>query len=238
MARITSIRAKSNNILTSPVFISSTIIGSIILMFLIGGIGFLIGLGVALVTFWAVRWNWSYFGIGRLEWGPTLLGALGYTLLIIFLVDFLLTPMVEHYTNQTHDLSGLDFIKGDFLNLLLFTLFMWVVAAFGEEFFYRGYIMKRIAALFGGSNNAWILGAVLSSSAFGIVHFYQGISGVITTAVVGCILAMAFYRNRNNLVICMLTHGIYDMFGLSMIYFDKETAITEWAHQFLFSIIY
>lgn len=238
MANTISIRTKSNPLLTSPGFIVSTIIGSIILMFLIGGVGFLIGLAVALFTFWAVRWNWSYFGLGRLEWGPTLWRSLGYTLLIIFLVDFLLTPVVEHYTNTPHDLSGLYFIKGDFLNLLLFTLFMWVVAAFGEEFFYRGYIMKRVAALLGESNYAWILGAVLSSFAFGLVHFYQGISGVITTGVVGFILAMAFYRNRNNLLICMLTHGIYDMFGLSMIYFDKDTAFAEWVHQFLFSIIY
>jgi membrane protease YdiL (CAAX protease family) len=238
MTNLISIRVKSNHLLTSPTFIASTIIGAVVLMALTGGLGFLIGLAVALVTFWAVRWDWSYFGISRPNWGRTLWHALGYTLLIIFLVDILLTPVVEHYTNTPHDLSGLDFIKGDFLNLLLFTLFMWVVAAFGEELFYRGYMMKRLAALFGNSNDAWISGAVLSSIAFGVVHFYQGISGVITTGAVGFILAMAFYRNRNNLVICMLTHGIYDMFGLSMIYFDKETVITEWAHQFLFSIIY
>jgi membrane protease YdiL (CAAX protease family) len=115
---------------------------------------------------------------------------------------------------------------------------MWAIAAFGEEFFFRGYIMKQLAAIFGGSNIAWILGAVLSSIAFGVVHFYQGISGVITTGAVGFILALAFYRNRNNLVICMLTHGIYNMFGLGLIYFDKETVITEWAHKFLFTIIY
>jgi membrane protease YdiL (CAAX protease family) len=233
-----SFRGKSKNILTSSAFVVSTIIGSIILMSFIDGRGFLLGLFVALVTFWAVQWDWSYFGIGNVEWSRTLRGALAYTILIIFFVDFLLTPVVEHYTKTPHDLSALNFIKGDFLNLLLFTLFMWVVAAFGEEIFYRGYIMKRLAALFGGSNNAWIAGAVLSSAAFGIAHFYQGISGVISTGTVGFILAMAFYFNRNNLVICMLTHGIYDMFGLSMIYFDKETVIADTAHHFLFSIIY
>ena len=237
MTNVTSIRARSKDLLTSTTFIASTIIGTIVLMTLVGGPGFLIGLAVALVTFWAMRWDWSYFGVSRPDWGRTLWGALGYTLLIIFLVDVLLTPLAEHYTNAPHDLSGLYFIKGNFLNLLLFTLFMWVVAAFGEELFFRGYIMKRLAALFGNTNSAWVSGAVLSSVAFGVVHFYQGVSGVITAGTVGLILAYAFYHNRNNLVICMLTHGIYDMFGLSMIYFDKETVITEWAHQFLFSII-
>ena len=238
MTESRSFRTKLNELFSSQTFITSTIIGSVILMGLMGGLGFLIGLAIALITLWARRWDWSYFGISSPNWGKSILSALGYTLLIIIFIDMLLTPIVEHYTHTPHDLSSLEFLKGNLLNLLLFMLFMWVIAAFGEELFFRGYIMKRLAALFGNSDSAWMLGAILSSAAFGIVHFYQGISGIITTGSVGLIMALAFYQNRKNLVVCMLIHGIYDMFGLTMIYLGKETLITDWAHQFLFSVIY
>jgi membrane protease YdiL (CAAX protease family) len=238
MNKQTGFRARSNNIFTKSIFIISTFIWTTTLMTFFGGIGFLVGLAIALITFWASRWDWSYFGISAPNWKASFLKAFIYTAFIILFIDVLLAPIVEHYTGMPQDLSGFDYLKGDFLKLLLFMLFMWVIAGFGEEFFYRGYLMKRLAALLGNSDNAWLVAILLSSIPFGLVHFYQGISGMITTGAVGLILGFAFYQNKKNLIVCMLTHGIYDMFGLTMIYFGKETVISDWAQQFLFSTIY
>ena len=204
----------------------------------IGGMGFLIGLAVALITFWASGWDWSYFGISLPKWGETMLKAVTYTVFSILILDVIITPLVEYYLRTPLDLSGFEFLQGNFGNLVLFMLFMWVIAGFGEEFFYRGYLMKRIAVLLGNSENNWIAAVVLSAIPFGLVHFYQGMSGVITAGIMGLILGYIFLRNKNNLVVCMLTHGFYDMFGLTMIYLGKEAVITDWARQFLFSTIY
>ena len=102
---------------------------------------------------------------------------------------------------------------------------MWVIAAFGEEFFFRGYVMNRLAHIMGNKKSSWIIAAILSSVVFGIAHGYQGLSGMISTGTVGLILGLAFYHNRNNLVIGMLAHGIYNTYGLTLIYFGKELVI-------------
>ena len=41
----------------------------------------------------------------------------------------------------------------------------------------------------------------------------------------GITLGTAFYFNRNNLVVCMLTHSVYDMIGLTLIYLGHADAL-------------
>ena len=38
---------------------------------------------------------------------------------------------------------------------------------------------------------------------------------------------MIFYYNRTNLVLLMLTHGFYDVIGITLIYLNKDRVITE-----------
>lgn len=238
MKSATDLRSRVFKFLNSTPFLTITFIVTVALMGWIGGMGYLIGLAIALLTFWASGWDWSYFGISLPKWGETIFKAVIYTVSSILILDVVIIPLVEYYLRTPHDLSGFEFLQGNFRNLVLFMLFMWIIAGFGEEFFYRGYMMKRIAVLLGDTENNWIAAVVLSAIPFGLVHFYQGISGVITAGVMGLILGYIFLRNKNNLVVCMLTHGFYDMFGLTMIYLGKEAVITDWAQQFLFSTIY
>ncbi len=226
-------RTKAAGIFTSPIFIIITLVITGALMTIYGSIGYLSGLGMAIITFWAVRWNGSWFGIKRPKWGRTLMQSLIYTLVIILLVDVIITPAIEMLTEPL-DYSGFEWLRGNFAGLLVFTLIMWIMAAFGEELFYRGYAMKQLAGIFGDSNFSWIIAAFLSSAMFGIVHLYQGISGVLSTGIVGLILATVFMKNRNNLILCMLIHGIYDMWGLTLIYLSKDRVITDWVQQNLF----
>lgn len=211
--------------MTSPFFIIEVIVVSCFLMVWLGGLGYLFGLAAAIITFWATKWDWSYFGLGKIQLTSSLVPALGYTLMIILINDILVEPWTEILTQQKVDITTFDYLHGNLLNLLIMLAIMWVMAAFGEEVFYRGYFMNRLAHLFGNNKLAWILAALLSSLAFGLTHAYQGISGMITTGIVGCILAYAFYKNRNNLLVGILTHGIYDTYGLSLIYFEKELVL-------------
>ena len=126
---------------------------------------------------------------------------------------------------EPHDYSRFAFLECNLRNLVLFTIFMWVAAAFGEEFFYRGYVMKQLAEILGGGNRAWAAGVMLSSVVFGVVHWYQGASGIITTGTMGLILGTAFYLNRRNLALCMLVHGLYNMVNLTLIYLGDPDAL-------------
>ena len=218
-------REKVKSIFTSRFFIFETILISGFIMWWFGAPGYLIGLAVSLITLWAVKWNWSWFGLGNAKWMGSIVPAIGFTMIIILVNDVLIEPLTEILTNEKVDLSNFDGMRGNLPNLLFMLAIMWVMAAFGEEFFYRGYIMKRLAILFGNKNFSWILGAVISSLLFGLTHAYQGVSGMITTGIVGLILALAFYRNRSNLVVGILTHGIYDTYGILLIYFEKELVL-------------
>jgi len=216
---------KAKLFLTGPFFILETILISSFVMAWIGGPGYLIGLLAALVTFWATGWDWSYFGLGKIKWAGSILPALGYVMLIILLNDFLMEPLLEMIIGDGIQLESFDGLRGNLPNLLMMLAVMWVMAAFGEEFFYRGYVMNRLAHLFGNSRLSWTIALILSSVIFGIVHGYQGISGMVSTGFVGLFLGLAFYRNRDNLLIGILVHGIYDTYGLSLIYFGNELVI-------------
>ncbi len=218
-------REKVKSIFSSRFFIFETILITGFIMWWFGGPGYLIGLAVSLITLWAIKWDWSYFGLGKAKWVGSIVPAIGYTMIIILINDLLIEPLTEILANKPVDLSSFDGMRGNLLNLIIMLAIMWVMAAFGEEFFYRGYIMRRLAILFGNKNFSWILGAVISSLLFGLTHAYQGVSGMITTGMVGFILALAFYRNRSNLVVGILTHGIYDTYGILLIYFEKELVI-------------
>jgi len=122
--------------------------------------------------------------------------------------------------------GGIGYLAGLAVALLvLFTMFMWVAAACGEEFFYRGYVMKQLAELLGDSPRSWVAAIFLSAIPFGLVHLYQGWSGVVTTGAMGVVLGTAFFLNRRNLAVCILAHGIYDMVGLTLIYLGQGDAL-------------
>ena len=216
---------KARRFLTSPFFIIQTVVVITFLMAWLGSLGFIVGLAIALLTFWATKWDRAYFGLGKANWANSIVPAIGFTLIIILLNDFLTEPLVEILTGMTVDISQFEALHGNLQNLIIMLAVMWVMAAFGEEFFFRAYMMNRLGHLLGNNYFSWILAAFISAFSFGLAHAYQGVSGVITTGIVGLVLALVFYNNRNNLLVGILTHGIYDTYGLLLIYFEKELVI-------------
>jgi len=93
-------------------------------------------------------------------------------------------------------------------------LFVPVAASAGicEEFLYRGYALSIIGSMTG----SLIVGAVLSSVAFGIGHAYQGKTGVIGATITGFLYACVFLVT-GSLYPCMLGHFIQDMAGAAVL---------------------
>lgn len=228
-----STKEKIAALLTRPVIIMGFIGVSLTLSILYGGAGTLFGYMVVLLTLWAVKWQWSFFGFQRNPLWQTLAKSMLFMVLVLVANDILLQPLIEHYFGFT-DLEALNGIKGNRLNYIIFILLMWVTAAFGEEIFYRGYMLKRMAIIMGDANKSWAFAILISASIFGLAHLYQGISGVITTAFVGVIMGAIFYKNRTNLWVGVLTHGFYNMVGITLLYLGKERVITVWVQEHLY----
>ena len=225
-------RKKIHDFLTKPTVVVLTILISAALSFFTGGGGYIIGIPVALIVFWGNKFKLIEFGIGKPDWLKTMYKAVISAILIFIIVDIIIQPFIETYLGSI-DLSPLEGIRGNLINYLAFILFMWIVAAFGEEFLYRGFFMKQLAEILGDTNKSWLISAITISILFGIGHKYQGISGMITTGFVGFFLSIIFYKERTNLTLCILTHGFYDMIGITLIYLNKDQLILDLVLQHL-----
>lgn len=219
--------------LTKPITIILVILISAALTYFTGGLGYFFGMIVALIILWAGRFKWMDFGIGKPKWIKSIVRALVLAISIFILIDIFVQPFIEIYYGSI-DLSSFDGLRGNFVNYVVFILFMWIVAGFGEEFLYRGFFMKHFAIVLGNTNKAWFISALVISTLFGIAHLYQGMSGVIAAGLVGFCLSLIFYNNRDNLILAMLVHGFYDMIGITLIFLNRETLFVDWIQEYIF----
>jgi len=84
------------------------------------------------------------------------------------------------------------------------------VIGFYEEILFRGFIMNRIAHMFGAGAAAWGLAAVVQGALFGLSHMHQGLYGVFYTGGLSILLAAVFLANGRNLWPLIFGHGFYD----------------------------
>ena len=227
-------RAKIYTFLTNRIVIVLIILSSTLLTYFTGGLGYFFGLIMALLVLWGSKFNWLTFGIGKIDLMKTILTAILLAVSIFLVVDLFVQPFIELYLGPI-DLSNFDGIRGNVASYLIFILFMWVVAGFGEEFLYRGFFMKQLAKVLGNTDKSWFISAIIISILFGLAHLYQGISGVITTGLIGFLMSLVFYKNRQNLILAMLVHGFYDMIGITLIFLSKERVIIDWIQINIFS---
>ena len=68
---------------------------------------------------------------------------------------------------------------------------------------------------------------IISSVLFGLAHWYQGKSGVLSTGIVGAVLGILFIASGFNLWLPILTHGFIDTVGLFLIYVNADKTLKE-----------
>lgn len=171
------------------------------------------------LSLWLRRMSWGDLGLRKPpSWGRILLEALFAALVIWIVANLLLLPLFEHLSLVTVDNSRFDEVRGDLPTLLGWLAAVWTIVAFGEEMIFRGYIMNRLADLFGRTRMGWLLSLFGSSLIFGLAHGYQGPIGVISTAVVGFFLGILYLINRRNLWVTIICHGLLDTISLVALY--------------------
>jgi uncharacterized protein len=89
----------------------------------------------------------------------------------------------------------------------LFTV-VGITAGVCEEWLYRGFFLAVVSALAGGAPT-WVL-VVVAAVAFGLAHAYQGGVGIVTTGVLGGIMA-ALYLETGSLLLPVLLHAAIDL---------------------------
>ncbi len=163
--------------------------------------------------------RWRDVGLKRPDrWLPTIglafLIGVGYQLLDILLI----APLLQKLTGESIDLSQFSLLRGNLVLLLAALALTWTEAAFLEEMFFRGYLLNRITDLFGRERAGIILALLVNAIVFGLAHAYQGIAGVVDTALAGLVLGGLYLLTGRNLWLPILTHGIIDTVGFLIIY--------------------
>lgn len=161
--------------------------------------------------------QWAEFGLFR----PPSYFRMALIVLAAWLAISVILALVIPVLTQwvpAPDLSAAEFIKGNTAALVVTLIVAWTTAAFGEEIVFRGFLFVRLSEWFGPSRIAKVSALIGQSILFGVSHFYQGISGVLITSVVGLLLGVAFTLGRRNIWAVVLAHGILDSISLVVIY--------------------
>ncbi len=178
---------------------------------------FLLALGWVSLRIRGVRWR--DLGLVRFRnWSTTLaIGAaagIGMELLDLFVTK----PLEVRFLGSPPDLSDFLPLVGNLKLTLLGLLAVWVVAAVGEELVWRGYLMTRLAGVFGNSRASWVVSLLLVSAAFGFAHANQGLPGMIQEGFAGLLLGFLYLACGRNLAVPIVAHGITDTIDLVLIF--------------------
>lgn len=112
-------------------------------------------------------------------------------------------------------------VAGSLPHYLLWLGIVWTAAAFGEEMFFRGYLVTRLQSGFGGGWLAGVAAVVLAALIFGYGHFYyQGVRGAIVTGGIGLVFGTMFLLFNRNLWPLILLHGVIDTLTFTALFME------------------
>ena len=110
-------------------------------------------------------------------------------------------------------------------DLLVLLALGWTTAAIGEEMLFRGFLMTRIADLFGRNVAGWVVALIVSSIVFGVAHAYQGVAGIILTGAVGFAFGVCYLIGQRNILPLIIAHGLVDTISLVALHLVQNGVI-------------
>jgi membrane protease YdiL (CAAX protease family) len=100
---------------------------------------------------------------------------------------------------------------------------VWVSAAFGEEMFFRGYLVTRLKEALPRSRLSTIIAVLIPALIFGYGHYhYQGIRGFVMTGLIGLAFGISFLLLKKRLWPIILVHGVVDSLGFIGLYLGTD----------------
>lgn len=139
-------------------------------------------------------------------------------IIILEVAESSLTEPILHEKFGAPNITAFENITGN-LPLFLYVLpFIWLFAAFGEEYFYRAFLMTSLAQVLGGTRAAWAAALIAQSVIFGLAHAYQGVSGAIGTGIAGLVYGAGYMAAGRMLWPPMIAHGLLNTLGFTLLY--------------------
>lgn len=149
--------------------------------------------------------SWSDLGFRKpARWATVPFWVAG--ILLAFIAGELLGPVLisQFMTLPEPDYSKYDAIAGNLPAALTMALLLPLTASIPEEIIYRGFLIGRLEAIFGGSA---VPAVVVQSVIFGSIHFQWGIGGMFMTLIMGLVWGTSYILCGRNLWIVILAHS-------------------------------
>jgi membrane protease YdiL (CAAX protease family) len=167
--------------------------------------------------------NWTNVGLKR----PVSYGRIAVTViistLVIIVLSYFLRQIITSLTNQKPNLEAFKAVEGNPKALLVGLLVVWVFGAFGEELFFRGFLINSFYKLlpdkYLNDSMKCKFSLLITSVITGIGHAYQGLTGMILTGIIGFLFGLIYLYSNRNLWPNILTHGLYDTVAFIMVFF-------------------
>ena len=141
------------------------------------------------------------------RWATAPIWALG--ILVIYIVAQALAPLLiaPVFDLPQPDMSRYDFIRGNLPAAIAMALVLPFTAAIPEEIVYRGFLIGRLALLFGSLRGGAVIAVIVQALIFGSVHFQWGLGGIFVTAIMGAVWGFAYLACGRNLWIVIIAHS-------------------------------
>lgn len=190
-----------------------------------GSIAMWVGIIVATLLMKKRGMKWRELGLklpkGRREWVLDLVLSLGSVIIVIAFMALVLDPIMKALgivsPPESHDRFAF-FLGRPFVFISYLVGVVWIGAALGEELLMRGFLLNRLSDYFGKSKLGWSIALVLHAIIFGTLHAYQGLPGIIGTAVVALIFGGIYLLAKRRLFPVIIGHGIINTISLTAYY--------------------
>jgi membrane protease YdiL (CAAX protease family) len=130
-------------------------------------------------------------------------------------------PALARLTGRPPDLSDFRPLVGNERLLALAVVASWLLAAFGEELVFRGYMLNRAVDVFGPTRAGWAAALLAVTVVFGYCHEEQGITGILQEGLAGLLLALLYLAARRNLAVPIVAHGVSNTIAFVLMYLGR-----------------
>jgi membrane protease YdiL (CAAX protease family) len=201
-------------------------LGILAILLILAGNFLFAPISAILVLVWVrlSRTPWREIGFVRPKsWIGSLVIGIAFGCAFKLLMKAIVMPLLgADPINQAY-----HYLAGNTAALPGMILTLIIVAGFGEETLYRGWMFERLGKLFGKAVWARTLIVLLTSVLFGLAHYsVQGLAGteqaIITGLVFGTIFAIT-----HRIFLVMVTHAAFDLTALAIIYWNIETDVAH-----------
>ena len=196
-----------------------------ILVILLGNL-LIAPLSAILVLLWVWRSHTPWREIGYVRpknWISTVIGGIVFGIAFKFLMKSIVMPLLgADPINQAY-----HYLAGNRAALPGAIFLMIVVAGFGEETLFRGYMFERLGKLFGFGGWAKTSIVLLTAVLFGVLHYsVQGLAGAEQATIVGLLFGTIF-AVTGRIWMLMVAHASFDLTALAIIYWDVESKVAH-----------